>query len=170
MAGKFDISVTDYEVYVDGVEFIGVAQVTLPTITWLSQTINGSGISGNIDAIIPGLVDAMTMTMNFKLINENAMKLTRPEVHHIELRADQVKEDPITGNIVHVLEKHVTKAVPKSLNLGTLQPASPTDANGEYAVRYIKTSLNGKVAIELDPANGIIIVDGKDYGNKQYLA
>lgn len=51
-----DQSVINFAVYEDSIEYEGMAQVTLPDVTMLTQTVSGSGIGGNIEAIIMGHV------------------------------------------------------------------------------------------------------------------
>ena len=45
----------DFEVYEDSKNFIGISKATLPNINFLTQTITGSGISGNVEAVLIGM-------------------------------------------------------------------------------------------------------------------
>lgn len=152
-----------FKVYGDDDELMGTASVTLPTVTYLSNTISGAGIAGNIEAVIPGMLDAMSLTLNFKDNTEKSFELQTPNRHTIELRADKMEEDQISGQINHYLEKHTFIVVPKSRNFGTIAPASNSDGSGEYTIRYWRTSINGKVTQELDPINRKVVINGVDY-------
>lgn len=154
---------TQFKVFEDGSEYLGMAEVTLPTLTWLTQNLSGAGISGNIEAVAPGHVDVMSLTMNFRTTTEASIKLSEPRRHNIDLRIDQLHEDPVSGELKHVQEKHVLVVIPKSHAYGKAAPVSPTDGSGEYSVRYWKVTLGGKVVQEIDPFNNICKINGVDY-------
>ena len=158
-----DQSVINFAVYEDGVELLGMANVGMPEYNHLVQTISGAGIAGNIEAVLLGLMDVMTLTLNFRTTTRAAVHLSAPGRHTIELRAAVQNENPVSGNIEVTGEKHVMVVMPKSHKVGNLAPASPTDGSGDYSVRYWKTSIDGQVVRELDPVNNICYVDGVDY-------
>ncbi len=158
-----DQSVINFAVYEDGVEHLGMASVDLPDLTHLTQTISGAGIAGNIETVIKGHVDAMTMTLHFRTTTKNSIKLSAPGRHNIELRAAQQEEDPVSGTIKTVAVKHVFVVIPKADRGGSVAPAAPSDGSGEYSVRYWKTSIDGEVVREIDPINFIHTINGVDY-------
>ena len=43
-----DQSIINFKVYEDSVEYVGMAQATLPDLTALTQSISGAGIAGNV--------------------------------------------------------------------------------------------------------------------------
>ena len=53
--------------------------------------------------------------------------------------------------------------IPKSHNVGSIAPSSPSNGSGEYAVRYWATWIDGQKVREIDPMNMIYMVDGVDY-------
>ena len=153
----------NFAVYEDGQEYLGMASVTMPTLTNLVQSINGAGIAGNIEAIVLGHMDAMTLGLNFRTTTPASIRLSEPRRHQIDLRVAQQEEDPVNNTINAVAEKHVFVVMPKNHNVGQIAPASPPGASGEYAVRYWATWINGKKVRELDPMNFICMIDGTDY-------
>ena len=153
----------NFAVYEDGQEYLGMASVTMPTLTNLVQSINGAGIAGNIEAIVLGHMDAMTLGLNFRTTTPASIRLSEPRRHQIDLRVAQQEEDPVNNTINAVAEKHVFVVMPKNHNVGQIAPASPSGASGEYAVRYWATWINGKKVRELDPMNFICMIDGTDY-------
>ena len=56
-----DQSIINFAVYEDSIEYAGMAKATLPDVTFLTQSISGAGIGGNIDAVILGHLEAMTL-------------------------------------------------------------------------------------------------------------
>ena len=160
---KFDHSVINFAVYEDSVEYVGMAKASLPDLTALTQTISGAGIAGNIEAVILGHFDSMTLGLNFRTTTEQAIKLSEPRRHTIDLRVAQQVEDTVAGEIQVQAVKHLFVVVPKKDVGGSIAPASPTDASGEYAVRYWATYIDGKKVREIDPLNFIFVVNGVDY-------
>ena len=160
---KFQQTVVNFAVYEDKTEFMGIADVQLPDLTALTQQISGAGIAGNIEAVIPGHFDAMTMTFNFRTPTTAALKMSEPRRHNIDIRVASQVEDTVAGRILTESVKHVLVVIPKKDGGGKLAPASATDASGEYAVRYWATYVDGKKIREIDPMNSICNINGVDY-------
>lgn len=157
-----DQSVINFAVYEDGNEYLGMAEVTLPEVNFLTQTISGAGIGGNVEAPMP-LVEAMTMSLTFRTMTKQSMKLSTPGRHTIDLRVAQQNEDPVSGTIETVPVKHIMVLVPKSSKGGTIAPASPSNGSCDFAVRYWKTFIDGKKVREIDPYNYKCEINGVDY-------
>lgn len=157
-----DIAVINFRVFEDNVS-LGVSTATMPTLTYLTQTINGAGIAGNLESAIVGQLDAMTLGLNFRTVTRDAIMLAEPREHKIELRPAQQEEDVVSGVVKIVSVKHVIVAQPKTFNAGSLAPASPSEVSGEYAVKYWATYIDGEKVMELDPRNYICFMNGVDY-------
>lgn len=157
-----DQLIVNYAIYEDSKEFLGTVDATLPNIAWLTSTISGAGIAGNIDAIIPHL-DAMTLGLSFRTTTKEAISLAEPRRHTIDLRAARQDENPVSGRFETVPIKHTLVVLPKTHNSGRLGPATTSDASGEYAVRYWATYIGGEKVSEFDPLNYICIMNGVDY-------
>lgn len=158
-----DQSNINFAVYEDGQEYLGMASVDLPTLAFLTQNINGAGIMGNIEAVILGHVDAMTLGLHFRTTTPASIRLSEPRRHTIDLRVAQQVENAVNNSIGVVPEKHVLVVEPKSHNVGSIAPASPSNGSGEYAVRYWATFLNGKKVREIDPMAGKCEINGVNY-------
>lgn len=158
-----DQSVINFAVYEDSVEYVGMAQATLPNLTALVQSISGAGIAGNVEAVILGHYDAMSLSLNFRTTSPQSIRLSEPRRHTIDLRVVQQDEDPVAGKVVVRNVKHVLVVIPKTETGGTVAPASPMDGSGEYAVRYWATYIDGVKVREIDPFNFICYVNGTDY-------
>ena len=153
----------DFEVYEDAKNFIGISKATLPDITFITQTITGAGISGNVEAVLIGMVEAMTLSLNFRSVTGAALSLMAPKRHNLDLRVAEQYWD--TSEIAKTVaaDKYVMVAVPKSTKPGAVAPASAADVSGEYSVYYYAGYLDGKKMWEIDPWNYICEVDGVDY-------
>ena len=150
---RVDQSTINWAVYEDNTEYAGMAQATLPNLSALTQSISGAGIAGYVDAVILGHFDAMSMTLNYRTMTEQAVRLSEPRRHNIDLRyAVQVRAI-----------KHILVVIPKTHTPGTVAPATPENGTGEFAVRYWATYIDGKKVREIDPLNFICLIDGTDY-------
>lgn len=156
-------AIIDFEVYKDAVNLVGVAKATLPDIAYLTQTITGAGISGNVEAILIGMVEAMTLTLNFRSVTDAATQLLRPEKHMIDLRVAEQVWDTVGVNKEVQADKYVMVVLPKNTKPGTIAPASAADSSGEYSVYRYEAYKNGKTLWKIDPFNYICEIDGVDY-------
>lgn len=157
-----DSAVINFAVYEDGKEFIGMASATLPDIGFATASHSGAGISGEIEDVILGHLNSMTLSLNFKTLSDNAFKLAEMRYHDIDLRVAQQEEDPVAGAIKVRAVKHFMRVIPKKTGGGGVAPASAADVSGEYAVRYWKTTIDGEKKQELDPLNFICDLNGVD--------
>lgn len=158
-----DQATINFEVYQGKTNFLGIASVTLPNASFLTQTMSGSGISGNVEAVLRGQMDAMSLTLNWRNLTQESAALATPERHDIELRAALQVEDPVKRTIEVRAVKHVFVVIPKTMTGGNIAPASTGDAGSEYAVRYWAYYIDGKKQMELDPFNSICYINGKDW-------
>lgn len=160
---KVDYGITNFAVYEDATEFYGMAEVTLPEISQITEEVKGAGLSGAISGVFVGHVEAMTMTLNFRSVTADAIKLAEQRSHQLDLRAAQVIWDNTAGKYIEQKVKHVLLVTPTKFSPGKLAPAASAEASGEYAVTYFATYIDGKKKMEIDIVNFIYYVNGKDY-------
>lgn len=160
---KIDELIINFSVFEDSIEYLGMSEATLPEVSNLAEEIQGAGISGNVEAVVLGHIEAMTLTLNFRTVTKAAIRLAEPRIHNIDLRAAQQVRNTQTGIIETVKAKHVMRVVPKKFAPGKLAAASAADASGEYAVSSYTLYLDGKKAVEIDPLNFVYYINGTDY-------
>lgn len=152
-----------YIVYEDAIEKLGVTEATLPDLEYMSETLSGAGIGGEIEEVLIGMMSAMTTTLNFRNVCPAAVSLAEPRTHKIDLRVAQQVTDSKTGDTKVVSVKHILKLKPKKTSMGKVATASAGELSGDYATSYFKTTYNGKTVTEIDPLNFICIINGTDY-------
>ena len=163
MAGRIDEAVVNFQVYEDGTEYYGMAEVTMPEANFIVQEVSGAGISGNFESVILGHLEAMTLGLAFRTVTRDAIALLEPREHQIELRIAQQHKDTVAGRTEIVALKHVFVVKPKGFNPGNVTPMTAADASGEYAVTYWKTLINGVRTLEIDIQNMICFIHSRDW-------
>ena len=152
-----------YRAYKDGKDMIGIADVELPEIESMTESIKGAGIAGEVELPTLGHIGAMSMTINWRTITGDLLALSAPVTHALDFRASQQMYDSASGKLKTVSVKHVVRAVPKKITPGKMETGASTESGNEFSVLYYKMLFDGKVAVEIDPLNYIYIIDGVDY-------
>ncbi|MDO5784726.1 MAG: phage major tail tube protein [Eubacteriales bacterium] len=157
-----DASVIQYKLYEENEEFIGITQADLPTLEYITTTVNGSGIAGEIETPLIGQMKAMSITLKHTVLSRKGISLSSPRIHTWELREfQQGIETSGEQKVTNV--KHVFKVFPKQMDGGSLKTASTSDPNTVASVLYWAEYRDGEKVMELDPLNNICYVDGVDY-------
>ncbi len=165
MAGtinKFDTHVANYEIYVAGGRTLGSAEVTLPDLAYMTTTIKGAGVLGEIDVPTIGHFSNLETTIKWLAINEHNFKFIQHNRIDFAFYVAQQGYDSATGKYSIVQDKFEIGAVPKNLNLGKVVPAELMDTETVCSIVNIKETYNKKVVFELDKLNGICKINGVD--------
>ncbi len=160
---KVDETVINFAVYEESTEYLGMAEVSLPEISYIINEIKGAGINGTFESAALGHIEAMTLMLNFRTLVKSAIKLLEPRNHQIDLRVAQQSTENTSGNTGVSKVKHVFIVRPKKLAPGKVAPASPADASGEYAATYWATWIDGVKVVEIDILNFKCEINGVDY-------
>ena len=153
----------DFEVYEDKTNYLGVSKATLPDISFITQTRTGAGIAGNIEAVLTGMVDAMTLGLEFRSATDAAVSLMKPVKHNLDLRVAEQFWDTTNQQKAVMADKYILVVMPKTFSPGSVAPASAADTSGQYSVYYYAGVKDGKTMWEIDPFNYICKIDGVDY-------
>lgn len=166
MGRKISEGVINFAVYKNKTDFCGLASVKLPDIAYKTLIVSGAGINADVEITIPGVIESLTMGMDFINIQDEAYELLEPEPHRLELRVAQQIEDTVKGTVDVEGIKIIAVVVPKKLSGGQIAPASQANPSGEYAVKYYSMTKGSENVLEIDPMNSIFKVRGKDYLEK----
>ena len=152
--------------YDEGRTMIGIADVVLPNIQYMTDTIKGAGIAGEVDSPAVGNIQSMTTTINWRsLVAENIIYVA-PNTYLFDFRGSVQIYDEDSGEYNSKAIKVVMKCIPKGFNLGNFDTAAQMGTNGEHEVIYIKVSIEGKEYVEIDKLNYIFKIDDVDYLEK----
>ena len=162
MANQIPDRLINFNAYVGTAVQRAVADVELPEITKMTDTLSGAGIAGEVDSSVIGHFESMETTINFRVITSEALTLLSSKSKQITLRGAQQVHDASTGETL-VKRIRVTMNVQnKGFSLGTLAPASNTDSSGTYEVTYIAVYIEDKEILIIDKFNMVFRVNGVD--------
>src|SRR5690554_843716 len=98
MTNPIPEKVVNYNVYDDTEKLVGItAEVTLPTLEAMTETVSGAGIAGEYDSPNPGHFGAMEIQIPFRVLMEKSFSLMKNKGRSIILRAAQQSFDVAAG-------------------------------------------------------------------------
>lgn len=153
----------NFKCYNEGDDMLGITDVSLPELAYLTDTIKGAGIAGEIDAPVIGHFQSLSTTINWRSLIEDNIKLFAPKTYHFDFRGSVQIYDEGSGEFKTKAVKCVMKCMPKTGTLGNFDPATTMGTSGEYEVTYLKISIEGKEYVEIDKLAFICRIDGVDY-------
>ncbi len=153
---------TNARVYRDGGVQLGIAKVELPSIEFMTESIAGLGIAGEIDTPVQGHFSSMQIKFTWNTTTSDAIKLIEMQAHHLDIRGNIQSYDAGTGKYHDEAIKVLVRASPKSVGIGAFEPAKKMDAETELEVSYLKINQAGKELVEIDKFNMIFRVLGVD--------
>ncbi len=147
--------VANYSIFKDGRRLIGLADVTLANLQNLTDALKGSGIFGEIDMPIQAHFQALTVTLNWLTIVDDAVFATIQDGAQLDAWAAVQAHNSSTGKIIHEGWRFVMTTAPKSFNLGKLEVGTKGEAVSEYELIGIRVLHNDKVMFELNKENAV---------------
>ncbi|WP_265822508.1 phage major tail tube protein [Geovibrio ferrireducens] len=149
------------KVWKDGKEH-AVADVTLPSLEAMSDTIKGGGIAGEMDVPVIGQFGEIEMECTWRSTTKEAYDLMKPGPHELEVRGALQELDKNSGKWKVIAVRVFVRATPKKLEGGKLETAASMDIPQAFSLSYMKTELDGEEMVELDKLNYIYKVRGED--------
>lgn len=152
------------KVYMEGSSaLLGVADIELPSLEYVTESMSGLGIAGELDTPVIGHFKAISLKLKWNTVNENAVILLAPKTHQLDVRASVQKFDAGNGEFGTDAVKLVARTVPKKFGVGKAEPGKKMDSETELEVNYLKLSQGGKELVEIDKLNFICTIAGTDY-------
>lgn len=152
----------DYLMYENGGALIGVAKVTMPPIKYKKVTVTGAALMGDVEIPLAGMIEPMTININFSSVADAIVQLGTNEWHDVALYLADQYFDGV--NRTEELEQVRFEMSIRSteINQGTIQTASAADASGTYSVCKYTVYKAGQKVIDIDQFNQVHDVNGKD--------
>lgn len=147
----------------DGNEMLGVGQVELPDFEYMTESMGGFGVAGEIDVPVLGQFGSMTMTVSWNTVCDGAVNLLAPKTHSFVIYASLQEWNTKDGKFEPTPVKVQVRATPKKSGVGKFEPGTKMEPESEFEVSYIKLSMGGSAKLEIDKLNFICVVNGVDY-------
>lgn len=152
-----------FRVYHDGTGQIGVATIDLPELSYMTESLSGAGIAGEIDSPTLGMTESMTLKMSFNSVYPeiyNMLDWTRSNL--FECYAAVQMSDPATSMRTSVPLRVNIVGRAKSFPLGSLEPGKKQGNEQELEVTRLEVLLDGEEKLLIDKLNFIHRVNGTD--------
>jgi len=160
MANQVPQKLINFRVYLDGTDLIGIADVELPSMEPMTDTVKGAGIAGEVDSPTLGHTKSITCTLNWRTVEKSTLSLAAYKAHNLDLRGAYQVYDAGSGEYLVRPVRVVLLAEPKGLNLGKLDVGVTAGASNQFEVLYIKVDIDGVTELEIDKFNYIYKVNG----------
>lgn len=149
--------------YIGKKQLSGLIDAEMPSITFLTDTISGAGIAGELDSALIGQTEAMETVLNFRLPTKEALELMSPNGTKLTLRAGMQTIDKSTGTTLPQGFRVVMSIKPKGLELGSLTVGEGTETSVTFEVLAISVYVADASIVEIDKLNGVFRINGVDY-------
>lgn len=153
---------TNARIYKEGNVLLGVASVDMPDFEFMTESMGGFGIAGEVDMPVQGHFKSMSIKLKWNTTTADAMQLLNMESHQLDVRGNIQKHDAGTGTFVNEAIKVLVKGAPKKIGVGKFEPTKKMEPETELEITYIKIWQGGTELVELDKLNFIFCVNGVD--------
>lgn len=163
MAGyKVPTVLNNFNTYASGHKYVGVSsETTLPSFEYLTETLEGAGIAGDIEEAVEGCFGSLESETSFQNIGEEYFKFLA-QTGIVTYRGSMQVLNTDTQTIDFQGITITTKGRVKSFELGTLKRGGKGEPKIVRELTYIKIIINGQNVLELDKFNMIWKVNGVD--------
>ena len=149
-----------------GVFVQDTTNVTMPPIEYLSDTMAGAGIGGEIDMPAYAQTGSMTLEIGLRTENPESAKLLAPGYHKLEVRWVIDTIDTATGKCTVAANKCFFGGYTKSLDPGSIENNASQEATLSMEVIQYKRIRNGETLWDIDKTNNGFSVSDVDYGQQ----
>ena len=161
---EFPFVIKDANVYIEGNELLGKAEITLPEVVQKMVDFSALGVAGTVALPIAGHVEKMEGTLKFNmLVGETAQKLSDPsKTYMLDARASYQAYNAKSGEMEEKPIQVTMKAFITGIPMGTWKPAESEQVDVKFSAIYLKVVIDGEEVLEVDPLNYIYRANGKD--------
>ena len=145
--------------------------LTLPTLSQITETLSGAGILGEYEAANPGHFSALDMTIPYVAVSEGMFDFDTSQRLFLTIRSTQQSTVQETGGKTYSGIKVIVGGDIKEINLGKLEQGKQGDSSITLGLTYIKVEIKYKnedgsentiTALELDKFNDVYTLNDVD--------
>lgn len=153
-----------YKVYNEGNYLVGVSgEVELPELSAMNDTLEGTGMLGEIEDPATGQFESATIKIPFSVLYRSIYEIAdtnNPPL--LTLRGSEQVIDPANGSTIHTPVRVVVRGKAKVITNGSMQKGKKMEPEIELEILYYKLEVDNQVLVELDKLNFVYTVMGKD--------
>lgn len=152
-----------YRVYHEGHDLIGVASLEMPEIKYMTETLSGSGVAGEIENPTIGITESLSVKFSFTSVETHifdALDWGTSSLYECWASL-QVTDDATGQRVSQPLRVNLVGRV-KSFPLGTLEQGKKHGNELELELTRLQILLNSEEKLLIDKLNFIHNVNGKD--------
>jgi P2 family phage contractile tail tube protein len=150
----------------DDSQFVGLATIVLPKVTFEKNDIKGMGVAGSLNLPVAGNVQPMTTTLTFHTNTLQALNLFTGATARIRCISALQVYDTSTGKFDEIGEEVIMNVASDVGDLGRREMSTKAEVSYEYSVVSFSLSFNDKVYWHIDPLNNICVVNGVDLNER----
>lgn len=147
--------VTNYSIFLQGRRLIGLADVELPNLQNLTDSLKGSGIFGEIDMPVQAHFQPYSVKLKWLTIDDDAVFATIQDGAQLDAWSAIQLHDSGTNRIIHAGWRYIMGTAPKSFNLGKLEVGAKGEGESEYELISLRVLRNDRIMFEIDKENAV---------------
>lgn len=153
-----------FNIYNGANALVGVSgEVELPELEAITDTVEGTGVLGEIEDPVTGQFSSATIKIPFAVLYSDMFSIvntTEPPL--LTLRGSMQCTDPKTGATGYYPIRVVVRGKAKTTTLGKVAKGKKMESEVELEILYIKVEIKNAVVLELDKLNFVFVLNGKD--------
>ncbi len=162
MGYKIPTVLNNFNTYGAGHKYIGVSsETTLPSFEYMTETIEGAGISGEIEEAVEGSFGSMETETSFQNIGRELFDFIT-QTGMVTYRGSMQVLNTATQTNDYESIVVTTKGKVKSFELGSLKKGGKGEPKVVREITYCKVTIGGVSVLELDKFNMIWKLNGVD--------
>jgi P2 family phage contractile tail tube protein len=155
---------TAFRVYLaDSTDLKGIADVQLPSLEPMKDTVKGAGIAGEYESPTLGQFGSMKLTLNWRSITKDQLLITAQKSQKFDCRGVNQIYDAAGGTYTNQSIKVLVQGPPTKVDPGKFDTSAASGGSTEVEVLYLKIDIDGVNVIEIDKLNYKCSIDGIDY-------
>jgi len=151
------------KIYSKGSELMGAGTAEFPDFEYMTESVSGLGLAGEIDLPVLGHFKNLGMSIKWNSVCENSVKLLAPTAHDLTIYGSVQNWRSSDGTFAPTGVKVTVRATPKKSGVGKFEPGKKMEPSSEFTLTYVKMSIGGKEILEIDPINFLCRINGTDY-------
>jgi Bacteriophage tail tube protein len=155
--------VNNFRIYVDGVVYLGIADITLAPIANQTDELRGGAMAGPMDVPIVGHLNDLTVTMTFFAMFNGCSRFLRQDTLNLTARGAVQYLNQSNNKFVIAPWRFMFVSFPKEFNPGRWSQGAKPDMTVSRTVISMQIYEKNRLVFNFDRCNMRYDADGFDY-------